>query len=251
MITGDFNGDQRTDVLGITNSGTLIVALAGINEFVVETWGEFGDGFVDYVAGDFDGDGKFDVTGLHQSGNVWRATSDGASFQLKRTNGLASMVSRDWRNMMAGDFNGDSIDDFIIQDNRGNWFIGDGGTDKFTVHFANRWNPDAFAEFFVADLSGDGRDDLLARTHTNAFVCNESLVSGRMFVRYFGKLSEDPHAFAFGDFTGDRRIEMAALNLNTGAWTLMSPSELLRATIRPFGIWTSFQPTATWAGRLD
>jgi hypothetical protein len=253
----DVNGDRKDDIVGLDNTRKFFVAVSDGTAFTTTQFGSaLGTGFIAHIVGDYNGDGNDDIANLHNSGAWFVSESNGTTFVIDNYGSIASDAERDWRNFFSGDFNGDQVDDVLLQDQLGNWFIGDGRTDadgRFTVHFANRFDPNGFAEFFIGEFTGDGRDDLIGRTPTNAWLVNRSLENGRMTVKFWGSSGAANTVTAtIGDFNGDGLTDVAALVHSTNTWfTLISNAALLEFTTDPFGTWTGWTGGIIRTGRIN
>ncbi|MFC8871918.1 FG-GAP-like repeat-containing protein [Streptomyces sp. NPDC057148] len=137
-VTGDYNGDGKTDVAILYNNGQNA---DGRNQVRLWTLSSNGPGFdapVDQwysgttswdwnrskpVAGDFNGDGKDDIAILYNNGQnadgrnqtkLW--TSNGDTFEAPVTKWESGTGSWDWNRSkpVAGDFDGDGKDDVHV-----------------------------------------------------------------------------------------------------------------------------------------
>ena len=121
--TGDFNGDGITDVLWRSNDGTVrdwlgqsngafVGNVARVNTTVPNDWHIVG-------TGDFNGDGRDDILWRSDGGTIreWLAQSDD-SFAGNTAN-LNWNLSGDWHVAAIGDYNGDAIDDLLLQNHAG------------------------------------------------------------------------------------------------------------------------------------
>jgi serralysin len=164
---GDFNGDNRDDILWRNTDGT------------VGTWsGQANGGFVANNAavftvsadwqivatGDFNGDGKDDILWRHSSGTIadWLANASGG---FAPNNSSIVGITNDWMIVGTGDFNGDNRDDILWRHTSGtvaNWTANGDGTftpnNASLVTITNDWNIAA-----IGDYNGDNRDDILWR----------------------------------------------------------------------------------------
>jgi hypothetical protein len=164
---GDFNGDNRDDILWRNSDGSVGV-------WTATTIGGFfpNNAMVFHVStdwhivatGDFNGDGKDDILWRHDNG----AFADWlAGYSSGFTPNFASLVgiTNDWHIVGVGDFNGDNREDILWRHDSGtvaNWTANADGT--FSPNFAslvsitNDWNAAS-----IGDYNGDGRDDILWR----------------------------------------------------------------------------------------
>ncbi len=150
VMTGDFNGDGRTDLVGrVAESGEWWVAES--NEtgtgFTNARWGKWSTAvtWVDVTTGDFNGDGRTDIAGrVAESGEWWVAESNetGTGFANARWGRWSTAVT--WVDVMTGDFNGDSRDDIVGRVTaNGDWWVAKANTagTAFSNERWGRWSP--------------------------------------------------------------------------------------------------------------
>ncbi len=83
VMTGDFNGDGKQDIIGRSSAGQWFVGVSdGSSSFSNQLWTTWNEavGWRDVQIGDFNGDGKADIAGRTASGDWWVALSNGSSF---------------------------------------------------------------------------------------------------------------------------------------------------------------------------
>ena len=227
-VSGDFNGDGRTDIALVHGSGLTSIPVAWSSEAggLVPTDVPFADfpgwsmgATVKPVTGDFDGDGRDDIALVGGSG--W------ASIPIAHSNGDGSFtLSNQWvpdfpgwatgaTAAVAGDFNGDGRDDIALVGGSG-WgsipvaFSSGGGNFVVTnvrVTDVPGW-AQSTAKPVAGDFDGDGREDI-------------ALVAGSGT-----GWNTVPVAFSIGD--GSFRVT------NSGGGTF--PSLAQTAGARPFAI---------------
>ncbi|MEZ5944511.1 MAG: VCBS repeat-containing protein [Planctomycetaceae bacterium] len=240
----DFNGDGRDDIAGLDQNGTWRVGISDGSRFVSTDWGTQGPGnWFAFLSGDFNGDGRADIASLRGDGRWFVNESDGTAFSIDEYVRVAAPSLVDWRNFMVGDFNGDGVDDILMQHKLGHWWIGDGDTDlssnddRFKIHYGNRWNPVGFIDYKIADFNGDGRDDLAGR-YNNYWWVNRSLANGRMFAQYWGRWGTTQQMqTTVGDFNGDGFDDIAGLLADNNTWWVQI-SNGTTFTNHFFGLWS-------------
>lgn len=238
--SGDFNGDGKSDLVGIWNMdghNVLSVRASNGSAFTGSHWLENGGGWMDtsvWLPGDYNGDGKTDLAAAWNNNNMTSIAvfqSDGTKFPgwnqwSDRDGGWGYQVK--W---ISGDFNGDGKADV------GAAWNNDGVTvltvrlsqgDKFIpVHWsenAGRWFDSAV--FVAGDFNNDGRDDI-------AQVWNDvgrnsikvSLSDGSKFRPSADWAKRDGGTGGIikwfpGDFNGDGRTDIGAVWNNGGQNTL-------------------------------
>ncbi|WP_063607814.1 FG-GAP-like repeat-containing protein [Amycolatopsis rifamycinica] len=180
-VTGDFNGDGRTDFGAfydyLDGGSNLFLwyanASGGFDSQGIKWSGAFRPLNARFTTGDFDGDGRTDIAAASDNGSAdlsvltWHATATGFDApvtQWRTGAGNWNLGQSTWR---AGDFNGDGRADlaafYDYRDNTANLFLwyanASGG---FTAQNV-KWNggiPSGKAKFVSGDFDGDGRTDL-------------------------------------------------------------------------------------------
>jgi hypothetical protein len=253
-LTGDFNGDGRTDVALLRQSPgwlSMPVAFANADGTWHVTNGVIGD-FAGWategkpLTGDFNGDGRTDVALLKRSAGwttmpvafatgdgTWRITNSGIG-------DFAGWAATPGAQALTGDFNGDKRTDVVLLNTAAGWTTmpvafatGDGTwriTNSSSGAFAG-WTATPGREWLTGDFNGDGRTDvaLLFRLE----VLNRRAGWNRMPVAFatgdgtwritnsdIGEFAVWARGFGVqvltGDFNGDKRTDVALLNRSVG-----------------------------------
>ncbi len=246
LLVGDFNGDQRADLLwqGAPNVGHR-AALTGVALAEEQRWRDGYLGVVwnrqdtNLVVGDFNGDASSDV--LLQAlrpGSLTQlilAETDGKLAELDQQIGDYHLGFR-WdgghHRLLVGDFDGNSQDDIFLQ--------GQTNKDRHALALSSpRGQFEAIAFDFdnahlgadwqakntnvsVGDFDGDGRSELILQTKGNGPVTRvasmnglldtviETIESDRMGLDWSAKA----HRLIAGDFTGDGLDDLFLLATN-------------------------------------
>ncbi|MGI5214704.1 FG-GAP-like repeat-containing protein [Plantactinospora sp. CA-290183] len=231
----DFNGDGRDDVVTFTQGplADVYVALSTGTGFAGTTqkWQDFFslDGETP-LTGDFNGDGLDDIVTFTQgtSADVFVGLSTGSGFLGGAK--WQDFFSLDGEVPAVGDVNGDGKDDIVTftRNGLGDVFVALSTGTGFTG--SSKWQ-----DFFglagespgVADVNGDGRDDIVAFTQggsADVFVglsTGSGFLGGAKWHEAFGIGLEAPR---LGDFNGDGAADIATFtNDNTGdVWVALS-----------------------------
>ena len=237
-LTGDFNGDGKTDIVTFTrgDAADVYVALSNGNGFVgnsVKWHDHFAVGTEIPAVGDFNGDGLDDIVTFTRgdAGDVYVALSNGSSFVgdgVKWHDRFA--IGTEWPAI--GDFDGDGRDDIVtflrgdaadvyVALSNGGAFLGDGS--KWHEHFCAGSEMPA-----IGDFDGDGRDDIVTFTRGTSADVFVSLSNGTRFVQdgwkwhdNFALGSEIP---GVGDFDGDGRADIVTFTRGDAADVFVSLS---------------------------
>jgi hypothetical protein len=223
LITGDVNGDGRTDLIGqnadgelrawtstgdlsadgrLLQGGTGVVVGTGWRTTQVES----------IVTADFDGDGRSDIMGRYADGRLraWRSTGDlsapsrllaGGSWQMPTTFAPAT-----YPRVLAADITGDGHADLIAQHTDGRLFAyassGDltGATPLWPGParlIGEGWRESQVQAVLTGDVTGDGRADIGARYADGRLRFWQS--TGDLSAD--GKLLNGPRSLVKGTFT--------------------------------------------------
>ena len=193
---GDFNGDNRDDILWRNDNGQLSNWLGQANGgFAANDANAFtsvGTSWKIAAVGDFNGDGRDDILWRSDAGQLsdWLGTASGG-WQNNDANALVGVPSN-WKIIGAGDFNGDNRDDILWRSDNGtvsNWlgqanggFFGNDANARVDVPL--NWQVAA-----TGDYNGDGRDDIAWRNSSGAFTNWLGQANG-------GFISNDANAWA-------------------------------------------------------
>ncbi len=233
-LTGDFNGDGKSDLFHIVN-----------NDYS-HTWLSRGDGTFDikarfpaqngyamqnaanykFLVGDFNGDGKSDLIHIvnNNYSHTWLSRGDG-TFDIKARfpaqDGYAMQNEANY-NFLVGDFNGDGKSDLIHivnNDYSHVWLSkGDGTFDiraRFPAQNGYAMKNAANFKFLVGDFNGDGKSDLIHIVSNDYAHVWLSKGDGTFDIRTrfpaqngYALQNEANFNFTVGDFNGDGKSDL-------------------------------------------
>src|SRR5271157_4008693 len=239
-LTGDFNGDGRTDIACYTGGGgswhvaTLTAAgwqrLAGENGPLPAL--PVGN---QCLTGDFNGDGRTDIACYTGSGGSWHvATLTAAGWQrLAGENGPLPALPVG-NQCLTGDFNGDGRTDIAC-------YTGSGGNWHVVTLTATGWQTlpggngplpalPVGNQCLTGDFNGDGRTDMACYTGGggNWHVVTLTAAGWQTLPGGGGPLPGLPiwQQCQTGDFNGEGRTDMACYSGNSGNWDVVSNSNI-------------------------
>jgi hypothetical protein len=239
-ITGDFNGDGKTDI-AVTAYG-----LGGIGSYLSNGDGTFhavyssqtGSDWVDWpgakaITGDFNGDGKTDIVvtanGLGGFGS-YLSNGDGTFHAV-----YSSQTGSDWvdwpgAKAITGDFNGDGKTDIVVTANGlggfGSYLSNGDGTFHavYSSQTGSDWVDWPGAKAITGDFNGDGKTDIAVTAYglggIGSYLSNGD---GTFHGVYSSQTGSDwvdwPNAQAItGDFNGDGKTDIAVIAPGLGGF---------------------------------
>ncbi|GLY01207.1 FG-GAP-like repeat-containing protein [Actinoplanes sp. NBRC 101535] len=239
VVTGDFNGDGKADVIGQDSTGQLRAwagtgDLSADSRLLVGAATIVGTGWTTtniqrIITGDFNGDGKTDIIGQSSTGQLraWASTGD-LSGDSKLFVGAAAIVGTGWTptampRILTGDFNGDGRTDIIGQDStgvlRGSVSTGDLTTLFPTARVVGNggWTTANMPRIVTGDFNGDGRTDVIGQDSTGQlrawaatgdFSADNRLLVGAATIVGTGWTTTNIQRIITGDFNGDGRTDI-------------------------------------------
>jgi C1A family cysteine protease len=234
FLTGDFNGDGKTDLVHLVNNNYL------------HTWNSRGDGTFDiknrfpaqngyalnttagyrFLVGDFNGDGKSDLFHIvnNDYSNTWLSRGDG-TFDIKNRfpaqNGYAMQNTANYH-FIVGDFNGDGKSDLIHivnNDYSHVWISRGDGTfevkNRFPAQNTYALNNTAGYRFLAGDFNGDGKTDLMHIVNNDYSHVWLSRGDGTFDIKNrfpaqngYAMQNTANYNFTVGDFNGDGKMDL-------------------------------------------
>ncbi len=234
VLTGDFNGDMRTDFL-LQKEWEMVVYLAQENGYFqhiqTEPFGYSDPDDVQIMTVDFNGDGKTDIFQNTGTPQIYFSNGDG-TFEEKNTNMGNCGDHRNFESdvsVITGDFNGDGLSDILThskfsQFDQLYYSVGTGDFILIDIE-TNLYDGLSDYDIISGDFNGDGKSDLFLTTRyeenggsifdddkgDSEFVVLFSVGNGKFNREYHYNLENilptdngfDRRKASFGDFNGD------------------------------------------------
>jgi hypothetical protein len=167
VVTHDFNGDGKSDILWHDTSGNIAIwEMNGTSVLNLNTAGvgNLAATWLVVGTGDFNGDGYADILWRDTSGNVAIWLMNGTTILNPNTAGVGN-VATTWSIVGTGDFNGDGKRDILWRDSSSNVAIWEmSGTSVLNPNTAGVGNVAAsWTIVGTGDFNGDGKWDILWR----------------------------------------------------------------------------------------
>ena len=234
-LSGDFNGDGKTDVAVFNGdaSGDVYVSLSNGSGFSPTTrWHDyFGLTGQKITVGDVNGDGLDDIIAFTggDAADVYVSLSTGKLFEPTKKWHDHFNVGTD--RPATGDFNGDGRDDIATFSDDGHVYVSLSGGTRF-VQNGWQWHP-LFAPKgevpAVGDFNGDGMDDIVTFRRGDSGDVYVSLSNGETFVDDDQKWSEffsvGDEVPGVGDFNGDGKSDVITFTRGGEATVYVSRSD--------------------------
>lgn len=174
-----------------------------------------------FFVGDFDGDGLPDVLRGEDGARWILGRSDANQNQLTVSN-WGNFPDYNWQHVVAGDFNGDEIDDIAALAPDSTWWVWSGSQGGFeAAQYAGHWKMrEEWYDFGVADFNADGRDDVVGRSREGELFVGSSNEEGRFHTWRWGTgwvHQADWSAVTHVDFNEDGRVDQVGLAAD-GTW---------------------------------
>jgi Big-like domain-containing protein/purple acid phosphatase-like protein/VCBS repeat protein/stigma-specific protein Stig1 len=235
----DLNGDGKTDMLMRGANGGFDVNLS--NGTILVRSHTIWTGFTDaagwntgnrFLIVDVNGDRKSDLLARQSDGTFRVLISDGTNLNETTTFSTYYTDAGSWgtgNRFYALDLTGDGRTDFIARGANGGWdTLTSNGTTyvrgpSFTSSYTDAGGYNSGNHFFVLDIDGGGRGDLVARRPDGTFdvwLSNGTIpVFNNSFTTWFsdGADFESGNRFLVGDVTGDGKTDMM-MRYGNGGW---------------------------------
>ncbi|MFT3848681.1 MAG: FG-GAP-like repeat-containing protein [Propionivibrio sp.] len=216
-LTGDFNGDGKTDMMVSVGGGNWNVCLSTGSGFSCATWYSNNGGTASStLTGDFNGDGKTDMMVSVGGGNWNVCLSTGSGFSCStwysNNGGTASST-------LTGDFNGDGKTDMMVSIGGGNWNVclSTGSGFSCSTWYSN--NGGTASSTLTGDFNGDGKTDMMVSIGGGNWNVCLSTGSGFSCSTWYSNNGGTASSTLTGDFNGDGKTDMM-VSVGGGNWNV-------------------------------
>ncbi len=250
FLSGDFNGDGRSDLLHLHNDSTAEVwvpqASGNFNYVNVTLPGyDFDQNQARYYAGDWNGDGRTDVIHIadDHTAKVWLSQGNGTFSVIVEASPEYRITEND-DNYFPSDLDGDGLTDLLHISDTNRYFVwlseGNGHFTRITNYPPAGYNLRANdSKFMSGDYNGDGRTDFLHFYDLNTVyfwagigngnfelttISASQIYSSCQFTNGLNFEGQNKADFKFqiADFNGDGRTDVIHFFNNTDAFIWIS-----------------------------
>jgi hypothetical protein len=243
-VTGDFNGDGKTDLAEIWSGGVNVWFSNGDGTYSVEnpflpSVGYDMTNALQWLTGDFTGNGKTDLAEITDNGVVLWISNGNGQFTVEPA--YLPYGSYDMTNgeFLAGDFNGNDKTDLVHIWSGGvnTWFSNGDGTFNVSGTYLPFSNYSMTSGFYwkVGDVTGNGKDDLLHMWSggVNTWISNgDGTYTVANPYKPFSNYNMTGGTWQFADVNGDGKMDLLHIwsgGVNTwisngdGTYTIHNP----------------------------
>ena len=221
VVTGDYNGDGRTDMAAYTGtSNKWHVCLSTGSNFQCFYWYSHSGGKSEIVSGDFNGDGRTDMARYTGANGIWSmCLSTGSGFSCSNWSSHTGGVA----NNLTADFNGDGLDDMAAYTGaNGTWLVCLSNGAGFSCSYMTS-HTGGVSKTVIGDFNGDGLKDMagfLGTPGSGTAPWKICLSTGIDFSCSDWTAHNAGLQGSVGDFNGDGRTDLAAYNSSLTQWRM-------------------------------
>jgi len=233
FLTGDFDGDNLTDVAKIFKSNNQIcidILRSTGSDFVPARWitgPVVWNNTYFFLPGDFTGDGSTDIARFNGSTFDLFASNPAAQIFSYRTLGTTSVPYDKSHRLVTGDFNGDKKLDItkisVSSNNKANidLFLSEDGSMKGLTAATELGENRYGMKWFPGDFNGDGKTDLVkiynesGGLKIDVYSSSSATFTTGTWFEAADSLKDTQRWFA-GDYNGDGRTDLSVLSLENG-----------------------------------
>ena len=280
ILTGDWNGDGKTDVGRVNNTGVIFFISSGNGWTLYQTLNHFGKDSAGYtdnnnypiITGDWNGDGKTDVGRVYDNGVIFFISSGNGWTPYQTLNQFgkdsAGYTNNNYFPILTGDWNGDGKTDVGRVHNTGvSFFVSSGnGWTPFQMLSEFGKDSDGYTDnnnfpILTRDWNGDGKTDVgrVHNTGVSFFISSGNGWTPFQMLNHFGKDSagytnDNYFPIITGDWNGDGKADVGRVH-NTGViyYNSTSKSEIIHTLFfKSGGIFNiAYLPTSQIASVID
>jgi len=215
LYFGDFDGDGKTDILFMSrgNNNNCTFKLFRNNNLEHNT-GISTPNFCKVIVGDFTGNGKTDVEVLLNNNTLNTYWYNGSNFVKYSTPPNPQPTPNYYSERYSGDFNGDGISDLLVYEHP-EWklYFGKGGaqnyTDEVDIRGILSTNPEAIQKVIIADLNGDGKDDIIQLAGNVKIFYSKGFINGEYKYKPHGCSASGTNvSLSIADFNNDGNMDI-------------------------------------------
>jgi RHS repeat-associated protein len=235
LISGDFNGDGKTDWFAVplvigrdyntSDKWTLYLNNGDGTSYTVAATGSLFPGFLPgaSMSADINGDGLDDIifasTQTDPLGNTYYQyrvyNSKGSNFDFTYDDGI--ITSYEAITIFSGDFDGDGSTDLLLKRNqktigKPDWELYANGSGYFRMTASGSitsWGDQAK----ILDFNGDGKKDIMVVDGQTTTIY--TIAGGTLSALYSGGFPTKNHEIFLGDFNGDGKTDLLTYLPNT------------------------------------
>ena len=236
---GDFNGDNRTDIVGMSRAGRWWGVISDGTRFHTVFMGRWHPTDWMFQVGDINGDGNDDLIGFFEpTGQWWAGFSTGSMFQQQFVGSWNAAAG--WHNFQIGEFTGDNKQDVLAQTGDGYWYSAAlNQNNRLQTTFVGRTTQATGSGApLVNDFNGDGLDDIVVTNNRREIYVKLATGTGFTNTIFWGTTPANRLLIDTADVDANDRADLIYFNPVSGQWISLL-SNGTQFTPNAFGTWTN------------